>query len=79
MDGGRGRPKLAEGRLAAALAYGGKVPIDITVLQAAEAWGTAPWEIEDAAGGVRWLKLFRLYRAAHARAQKIARAAPPED
>jgi hypothetical protein len=53
--------------------------MEITVLQAAEAWGTAPWEIEDAPGGVRWLKLFSRYRAAHARAQKIASSKPPED
>ena len=45
----------------------------------AEAWGTAPWEIEDAPGAIPWLKRFSTYHKALARAKKIANAKPPED
>jgi hypothetical protein len=74
VDGGGRRPKLA-----AKLRYGGKVPYEITILQAAEAWGCPPWEIEDAPGAIRWLRLQATYRSARARAEKMAAAAPPED
>ena len=44
----------------AALAYGGAVPNWFVVLQAAEAWGTPPWEIARAPASARWLRRWQL-------------------
>lgn len=78
MDGGGRRPKLEAGRLAVALHHGAKVPLDVALLQAAETWGCPPWEIEDAPGAIRWLKMLELYQQARARAQKMASAKGPD-
>lgn len=72
VRGGR-RPKLTEDRIYVALRYGGKAPIEVTILQAAETWGVSPMEIENAPGAMRWLKLLPRYLKAKALALKEAK------
>lgn len=40
---------------------GQHVPLWVSVLEMAEAWGVPPWEIVAHRGGLRWMTRFKFY------------------
>lgn len=56
----------------ARLPTGQSIPIWISALQMAEAWGIPPWEIMERSGSLRWMARWKFYREQVARVEKDA-------